>query len=101
MQQPYTVSDFILSLGRTHPPSIRIDGIASSKNGVVLHGSLKQNSEDASRATKRYVEDLRRDPAIGPLFSSIALTQFGREGITDVHLFEITFRPLNDKGGKK
>lgn len=101
MQQPYTVSDFILSLGRTHPPSIRIDGIASSKNGVVLHGSLKQNSEEAARTTKRYVEDLRRDPAIGPLFSSIALSQFGREGITDVHLFEITFRPLIDKGGKK
>lgn len=101
MQQPYPVSDFILSLGRAHPPGIRLDGIAGTKNGVVVHGSLKQNSEEASRTTKRYVEDLRRDPAIGPLFSNIVLTQFSREGITDVHLFEITFRPLTDKGGKQ
>jgi hypothetical protein len=97
MQMPFPVSDFILNLGRSHPANIRIDGIASNDTGVVLRGGLRQSSEEASRTTKRYVEELRRDPAIGPLFGSITLTSFNREGTTDVHVFEITFRLKNSK----
>ncbi|MBC7369098.1 MAG: hypothetical protein H7343_20195 [Undibacterium sp.] len=101
MQMPYPVSDFILSLGRSHPTNIRIDAISSSDTGVVVRGGLRQSSEEASRSAKRYVEDLRRDPAIGPLFGSITLTSFNREGTTDVHIFEITFRLKDPKGLQK
>lgn len=102
MQTPYSVSEFILNLGRTHLSSIRINGITSSAAGLLIHGSVKQkNSEEATRTTKRYIEDLRRDPAIGPLFSSITITSFNREGITDVHLFDITFLLKDPKGGKR
>ena len=100
MQMPFPVSDFILSLGRSHPANIRIDSIASTETGVVLHGGLRQSSEEASRTIKRYVEELRRDPAIGPLFASITLTSFPREG-TDVHVFEITFRLKDPKAATK
>lgn len=101
MEMPYPVSDFILSLGRSHPTNIRIDGISSSDAGVVVRGGLRQSSEEASRTTKRYVEELRRDPAIGPLFATITLTSFNREGATDAHVFEITFRLRDPKGVKK
>ncbi len=101
MQSPYAVSDFILNLGRTHPGNVRIGAITSNPNGAMLYGSLQQNSEEASRSAKRYVEDLRRDPAIGPLFASVRLTAFNREGLTDVHRFEITFQLKEPKGAKK
>jgi hypothetical protein len=101
MQMPFPVSEFVLNLGRSHPANIRIDGISSNDTGVVLRGGLRQSSEEASRTTKRYVEELRRDPAIGPLFASITLTSFNREGTTDVHVFEITFRLKELKAGKR
>lgn len=101
MQSPYVLSEFVFSLGRSHPASIRIDGISSHDAGLTIRGSLRQNSEEASRTARRYVEDLRRDPAIGPLFASITLTSFNREGTTDLHVFEITFRSKDPKGGKR
>jgi len=101
MQSPYVLSEFVFSLGRSHPASIRIDGIGSHDAGLTIRGSLRQNSEEASRTARRYVEDLRRDPAIGPLFASITLTSFNREGTTDLHVFEITFRSKDPKGGKR
>lgn len=102
MQMPYQVSDLILSLGRSRPANIRIDGIASNDTGVVLRGRLRQSSEDASATAKRYVQELRRDPTIGRLFATITLTSFNRDGTsTDTHLFEITFRVKETKGVKR
>ena len=102
MQMPYQVSDLILNLGRSRPANIRIDGIASNDVGVVLRGRLRQSSEDASSTAKRYVQELRRDPAIGRLFATITLTAFNRDSTTtDTHLFEITFRVKETKGVKR
>jgi len=100
MQGPYVLSEFILGLGRSLPAGIRIDAITSHDAGLALRGGLRQNSEEASRTARRYVEDLRRDPAIGPLFATITLTSFSREGTTDQHVFEIAFRSKDPKGGK-
>ena len=100
MQMPFPVSEFILNLGRARPANIRIDTISANDVGVVVHGGLRQASEEASRTIKRYVEELRRDPAIGPLFAGITLTSFPREG-TDVHVFVITFTLKDPKAVKK
>jgi len=100
MQMPFPVSEFILNLGRVRPANIRIDTISANDVGVVVHGGLRQASEEASRTIKRYVEELRRDPAIGPLFAGITLTSFPREG-TDVHVFVITFTLKDPKAVKK
>lgn len=101
MQMPFPVSEFLLNLGRSRPANIRIDTVSANDTGVVVHGGLRQASEEASRTTKRYVEELRRDPAIGPLFAGITLTSFNREGTTDVHVFEVTFRLKDPKAVKK
>jgi len=101
MQTPYVLSEFIFSLGRSHPASIRIDGIGSHDAGLLIRGTLRQNSEEASRTARRYVEDLRRDPTIGPLFAGVTLTSFNREGTSDLHVFEITFRSKDSKGAKR
>ena len=98
MAMPFPLSELMLNLGRSRPATVRIDSIAKTDTGITLHGSLRQNSEEASRAARRYVEDLRRDRAIGPLFDTITVTSFAREGLTDNHQFEINFRLKVVKG---
>ena len=101
MAMPFPLSELILNLGRSRPATIRIDSIAKTDTGVVLHGSLRQQSEEASRLARRYVEDLRRDRAIGPLFETITITSFNREGTTDNHQFEINFKLKPTKGMRR
>jgi hypothetical protein len=92
MGGPYRVSSLILSLGRTRPANMRIDTIAANDAGVAMRGGLREPSEQASRSLRRYVDELRRDPAIGPVFATIALTSLQREDDSDSLAFEITFK---------
>jgi hypothetical protein len=101
MAMPFPLSELILNLGRSRPATIRIDSISKTDTGVMLHGSLRQHSEEASRSARRYVEDLRRDRAIGPLFETITLTSFSREGTTENHQFEINFKLKPTKGMRR
>jgi hypothetical protein len=101
MAMPFPLSELILNLGRSRPATIRIDSISKTDTGVMLRGSLRQHSEEASRSARRYVEDLRRDRAIGPLFETITLTSFSREGTTENHQFEINFKLKPTKGMRR
>jgi hypothetical protein len=92
MGGPYQVSNFIISLGRTLPPHMRIDRIEANDTRVALSGGLREPSEEASRTLGRYLDELRHSPAIGPLFSSIGLTSLQREENSDTLAFEITFK---------
>lgn len=92
MGAPYQVSDLILSLGRTRPANMRIDTIEATEAGVTMRGGLREPSEQASRSLRRYVDDLRRDPAIGPIFATVALTSLQREDESDSLAFEISFK---------
>ncbi len=92
MGGPYRVSDLILNLGRTRPANMRIDSIAANEAGVAMRGGLREPSEQASSTLHKYVDDLRRDPAIGPIFATIALTALQREDESDSLAFEITFK---------
>ena len=89
MAPPYVLSDLVLNLGRTRLPKMSILSINGFPSGVVLHGSLREPSEQAAQTLRRYVETLRRDPAIGPLFASIALISLDRAEGTDTLTFEI------------
>jgi hypothetical protein len=95
MDPPYETSAFILNLGRTLPPHMRIMRIEGTDARVVLNGGLREPSEEASRTLGRYLEELRRAPAIGPLFSNIGLTAMQREEDADTLSFEITFKLKN------
>jgi cell division protein FtsB len=90
--EPYEVSDFILNLGRTLPPHMRIEKIETNAAGVTLGGGLNEPSEQASRTLDRYLEELRHAPTIGPLFTSIGLTSLQRENNSNVIAFEISFK---------
>ena len=92
MAAPYSVSDFFLSLGRSRLATMRIDTLETNEAGLTMRGGLREPSEQASRSLRRYVEDLRNDAAIGPLFGSIAITSLQREENTDAFAFEITFK---------
>ena len=89
MHEPYPVSAFILSLGRTRLPRMSILSINGFPGGVVLRGILHEPSGPAAQTLRNYVAGLRKDPAIGPLFATIALVSLEREESNEAMSFEI------------
>ena len=76
--------------GRTRLAKIKIESIAGTPGGVFLRGSLQEPSEQAARTLQRYINGLRNDHFIGPLFASIILTSLERQAQTDTLTFEVT-----------
>ncbi len=89
MGGPYKVTDLILSFGRTRLPQMSIASISGFPNGVSVRGTLREPSEKGAQTLRRYVETLRHDPAIGPVFASIALVSIERADTADTLTFEI------------
>lgn len=92
MNAPYQLSDFFLNLGRTIPPRMRVDRIETTDARVAIGGALFEPAEEASATLNKYVEELRRNPTIGPLFSKILITSLQRKTDGDAVIFEITLR---------
>lgn len=90
MVVPYQVSDLIISIGRTRLPRMSIASLNGFAGGVVLRGTLHEPSGPAAQTLRRYVADLRKDPAIGPLFATIALVSLEREENNEIMTFEIS-----------
>ncbi len=89
MAAPYQVSDLVLNLGRTRLPRMSFTSINGFPNGVVLRGKLQESSGPAAQTLRRYVDTLRKDPAVGPLFTTIALVSMDRDENNGVMSFEI------------
>jgi len=85
------VSEFIANLGRTRPDRIAIDLIEWNDGGVVLRGNLRERSDRATELLGGYIDQLRRDAKIGPLFREIILTDLARGVSGDTLRFEIKF----------
>jgi hypothetical protein len=85
------VSGFIASLGRTRPELVAIDIIEWNETGVVVRGSVREKSERATRLLGGYVEQLRRDDRVAPLFRDIGLTDVDRGSSGETLRFEIVF----------
>ncbi len=92
MRAPYQATEFLMDLGRTLPPRLRLDRIEANDARVLLTGSLQEPAEEASRSLGRYMETLRRTPRLGSLFTSISATSLQRERDTDALTFEITMK---------
>ena len=92
MNEAQPATDFLMNIGRTLPPRLRIDRVESNDNRVLIAGSLLEPAEDASRSLGRYMDTLRRTPAIGGLFASISATSLQREADSDTLVFEITMK---------
>ncbi len=85
------VSELISSLGRTRPERIVVDLIEWNDAGVVMRGSLRERSDRATELLGVYIDQLRRDPKIGPLFREIMLTDLDRGSSGETLRFEIKF----------
>lgn len=92
MAAPFQLSEFLIHLGRTIPPRMRIDHIETNERRTALSGVLLEPAEEATGTLGVYVDALRRNPAIGPLFTSITITSLQRRNDSDAVLFEITLR---------
>jgi len=94
------VSGFVADLGRTRPEQVVIDMIEWTDAGVLVRGSVRDNSQRATLLLRNYEKQLKADPKIGPLFREIALTNIDRgSGINvgEAFNFEMTFRLKNSK----
>ena len=89
MGAPYVLSEFLLNLGRTRLPKMSIASVNGFAGGVVVRGTMHEPSDVAAQTLRHYVDDLRKDPAIGPLFTTIALTSIERGETGDTLTFEI------------
>lgn len=92
MAEPFPLSELLVALGRTIPARMRIERIETNDTRVALSGALLEPAEEASGTLGRYMDELRRDAAIGPLFSAIAITTLQRKARSDEVTFELTLR---------
>jgi len=92
MAEPFQMTDLLINLGRTVPPHMRIDRIESNDARVAISGLLLEPAEEASGTLGRYMNDLRRNPAVGPLFSHMAITTLQRKTTGEEMIFELTLR---------
>ena len=83
IRSQFYVSGLISDLGRTRPDVVAIDLIEWNDAGIVLRGSLRENSERATAIIGDYVKALIRDDKIGPLFQEIRLADLDR-GLTEM-----------------
>lgn len=86
------VSGFVADIGRTKPEQMTIDIIEWNAAGIVIRGSVRETSERASRIVGGYVELLRKDEAVAPLFREIVPTSIDRGTGGDMLKFEISLR---------
>lgn len=92
MGASYQPTTFVASLSRTIPTHMRVDRIETNDVYASISGSLMEPAEEATGTLGRYMEELRRNPAIGPLFSNISITSLHRKSDADAVAFVITLR---------
>lgn len=93
MKPELLVHPFTARIARTRPETMIIDSIESGDaGGVVLRGTLAEDSERASRLLGQYVVKLRADEVIGPQFSEILISSLDRREGADLLNFELVFR---------
>lgn len=92
MATPFQASEFLMSVGRSLPPRMRLERIESNPARVLLGGTLLEPAEEASRTLGAYMDGLRRAPEFGGRFTSISATSLQRQEGSDALAFEITLR---------
>ncbi|HUL53764.1 MAG TPA: hypothetical protein VLT83_10195 [Opitutaceae bacterium] len=90
---PFVPSEFVLTIGRTLPDRMTVDMIGYADGMITMRGNLAEPPEAASRVLGRYIESLRRDAQIGPLFSDISARSLDRAKDGDLFNFEIVLKP--------
>lgn len=97
------VSSLLMHLGRTLPPNIALDLVDLRDQGVTLRATLRGAPDLASGYASAYVENLRADSVLQPIFDDIALINLSANPQTGRLVIEIflKFRAAPDKDAKK
>jgi hypothetical protein len=96
MKNRLYVSHFMKQLSRARPPQMVIESVDSTDSSVIVRGGISGTAEQAAEAIGNYMDELRKDPQIGPRFDSILVSSFERPMGADRQNFELTFRFKGD-----
>ncbi len=89
---PYTLTDLVMAVGRTRLEHMTFESVTGFPGGVVLRGSLRAPSEQATQQLRAYVDSLRTNPDFSTLFAPIALTSLERADADTAMRFEIALK---------
>jgi hypothetical protein len=93
MKNPVLISGFVSEMGKTLPDRMIIDLIEFDTDTFVVRGRMRETSERASILIGEYMEKLRKDPEVGPHFTTINVTALDRSTDDDQMMnYSITFR---------
>lgn len=95
VRTPYTTSELLLDLGRTRLERMSLERVDGFREGLVLRGVLREPSTRATQTLRTYVDTLRNDPKLGPLFATVALVSMERSENGDQITFEVACRLKN------
>lgn len=85
-------SDLLIRIGQTLPPEIMIEYFDLRSSGVTIRGTVRGSPDEASGIASMYVEQLQKDPEIGPKFEAISMTSLARSGQTGQLSLEVQLR---------
>lgn len=86
---PYLVSDLVMAIGRTRMERMTIESINGFAGGIVLRGTLRSPSEQATQQLRAYVEGLKHDKELAAIFSTVVLTSMERVEDDNALTFEV------------
>jgi hypothetical protein len=92
MQVRVRAGDFVAEIGRTRPPLATLEAVETTPGGWTVRGRLQAAPEEGSKLLGQYLDALRANPAIGPLFASITLTTMERSAGDRELTFSVFFR---------
>jgi hypothetical protein len=95
------LSTIVLRLGETRPANIALETLEWRDGVLAMRASVRGTAEAASGYASGYVEQLRADPVLGPLFDEVSLTSLARNPTTGRQLAEFTLRPKPAPAAKK
>jgi hypothetical protein len=85
-------SNLLIRIGQTLPPEIMIEYFDYRSTAVTIRGTVRGTPEEASGSASKYIEQLQKDPEIGPTFESISMTSLARSGQTGQLSLEVQLR---------
>lgn len=94
------LSEIILRIGQTLPIKIALDSLDCRENGVTLRATIRGAPDQASGDASVYLDQLRRDKELAPLFADVTLVSLNRNPETNRVMIEV-FLNYRAAGTKK
>ena len=100
-QSPFLASELIIALSRSLPANMDFTSVSYDNGNLSLRGGIRGASETASTRVSAYLDVLRSDKIIGPLFPDVSLVSLPRDPRTQGLSFEIVLKPTTGKPAVK